>query len=793
MRTRQILSVIAIITSGIIFILATQSEGQKIRNAVRIIDSNNQKPLSKEAERSLDFIKNEFEAGSIIATKYISSLQRIDMFLAEEEKLGEKLEAQNYPFINSQLSDYYLSGTHGFELNWRKSLELYVSGLQDCSVAHYVFDPFDTSGTDLIKLAKFERSEIIEIHSKLKYCADYNGLAARELAIFEWKIFGSKRSILTYIKEYKEKFIKPLINENKDHKIELKKSIKPNLSKKLYALNGSELLNINTLDLTSSNTINSDEVKSFFAYLYALNIAWTKTGIKSVAEYEEKLKTELAELSDDYGHAALASYLLNHPERGGNLSDIQLANLALKVAKSDYDIGVCLLEVEHLQPLFKNYSVEELNTAGSFICGEVLLNQLDMLEKLVVKNSPPDPSIEVNLSDPSNLPSQLRNNLEPFFGNDGPTTYLRSGIFAIIVGCVFLYLAFLSFYAKSNNHRNRAISLVLFFDGMLLVSMFSSLVIPPRLELSTIANVLISPIPFFAFGMIASHAYFISTFKNNISNIYNRYKLGHCLSLAIPLIFINNANLTGNGYFIEGVYLNARDGAYMFAWPNETFRFFVLLLISSHTFVLANLVAELRFGTSASKDESKYYLLAYLFRMGFAAVSAWIVLGPQRQLNSTNDLFDLMISSYIFAELIYGLLFCYGIAKVNIFGITQIIKKGFVKVFFTIVLFSSFYFAQSFSESYLSSQFGNLAGLLSAAIILMLEKFICQKAYLFIDYFVPDADTLTESESIYMYLFGIASEDGVISGDERRMLELTGAKLGLEREDMLRIEKRSDV
>jgi len=793
MRTRQILSVIAIITSGIIFILATQSEGQKIRNAVRIIDSNNQKPLSKEAERSLDFIKNEFEAGSIIATKYISSLQRIDMFLAEEEKLGEKLEAQNYPFINSQLSDYYLSGTHGFDLNWRKSLELYVSGLQDCSVAHYVFDPFDTSGTDLIKLAKFERSEIIEIHSKLKYCADYNGLAARELAIFEWKIFGSKRSILTYIKEYKEKFIKPLINENKDHKIELKKSIKPNLSKKLYALNGSELLNINTLDLTSSNTINSDEVKSFFAYLYALNIAWTKTGIKSVAEYEEKLKTELAELSDDYGHAALASYLLNHPERGGNLSDIQLANLALKVAKSDYDIGVCLLEVEHLQPLFKNYSVEELNTAGSSICGEVLLNQLDMLEKLVVKNSPPDPNIEVNLSDPSNLPSQLRNNLEPFFGNDGPTTYLRSGIFAIIVGCVFLYLAFLSFYAKSNNHRNRAISLVLFFDGMLLVSMFSSLVIPPRLELSTIANVLISPIPFFAFGMIASHAYFISTFKNNISNIYNRYKLGHCLSLAIPLIFINNANLTGNGYFIEGVYLNARDGAYMFAWPNETFRFFVLLLISSHTFVLANLVAELRFGTSASKDESKYYLLAYLFRMGFAAVSAWIVLGPQRQLNSTNDLFDLMISSYIFAELIYGLLFCYGIAKVNIFGITQIIKKGFVKVFFTIVLFSSFYFAQSFSESYLSSQFGNLAGLLSAAIILMLEKFICQKAYLFIDYFVPDADTLTESESIYMYLFGIASEDGVISGDERRMLELTGAKLGLEREDMLRIEKRSDV
>ena len=257
------------------------------------------------------------------------------------------------------------------------------------------------------------------------------------------------------------------------------------------------------------------------------------------------------------------------------------------------------------------------------------------------------------------------------------------------------------------------------------------------------------------------------------------------------MIFINNANLTGNGYFIEGVYLNALDGAYIFAWPNETVRFFVLLLVSSHTFVLANLVAELRFGTSASKDESKHYLLAYLFRMGFGAVSAWIVLGPQR--NSYIDLRDLMISSYIFAELIYGLLFCYGIAKVNIFGITQIIKKGFVKVFFTIILFSSFYFAESFSGSYLSNEFGNIAGLLSAGIILTLEKFICQKAYLFIDYFIPDAGTLTESENIYMYLYEIASEDGIISGDERRMLELTGAKLGLEREDMLRIEKMSYI
>jgi len=791
MRTRQILSVIAIISLGIAFIQATKSEGQKIRQAFDIIASDNQNALSNEAEISLDFIKKEFDAGSIIAAKYIAYPFVIDKFLSKWEGLGEKLEALNSPVINYQLSDNYLSGTHGFDLNWRKSLELSISALQDCYVARYAFGPFDISSTDLIKLANLERSEIIEIHSKLKYCADYNGLAARELAIFEWKILGNNRAILAYIRDYKDTSVIPLIKENEDHNPELKKLIKPNISEKLYALNGVELLNINTLDSTSFHKNNSDELKSFFAYLYAIFIySPVGAGIKSVADYEEKLKTELVELSDNYGHAALASYLLNRSQPGENLSEIQLANLALKVARSDYDIGVCFLQANQLQPLFEKYSVEELDKVLRSLCGEVQLNQLDMLEKLVTENSPSDPSFNVTFSDPSILSSQLQNYSVPFFGNDGPTTYLRSGISATIVSCIFFYLAYLSFYSNVTNHRNKAISLILLFDGMLIVSMFTSLAIPPKLEFYVIANIIIFPLPFFALGVIASQAYFISTFKNSISNIYSRYKLGYCLALALPLIFINNANLTGNGHFIEGVSLVVRDGAYLFGFPNETLSLFALLLFSTHAFVLANLVSELRTEASASKDENKYYLLAYLFRMGFGLVSAFIaIIGVW--LNLTIDVFDIMVSSYIFAELIYGLLFCYGIVKGNIFGITQIIKKGFVKVFFTIILFSSFYFAESLSGSYLSNEFGNIAGLLSAGIILILEKFICQKAYLFIDYFIPEADTFTESENIYMYLYEIASEDGVISGDERRMLELTGAKLGLEREDMLRIEKMS--
>jgi len=83
-----------------------------------------------------------------------------------------------------------------------------------------------------------------------------------------------------------------------------------------------------------------------------------------------------------------------------------------------------------------------------------------------------------------------------------------------------------------------------------------------------------------------------------------------------------------------------------------------------------------------------------------------------------------------------------------------------------------------------------LAGFLGASLVLLLEKPINKHAYNFIDYLIPDNESLGTSEEAYLYLYRVAIEDGTISQDEQRMLDSMAQKLELGAEDVLRIKNR---
>ena len=113
-----------------------------------------------------------------------------------------------------------------------------------------------------------------------------------------------------------------------------------------------------------------------------------------------------------------------------------------------------------------------------------------------------------------------------------------------------------------------------------------------------------------------------------------------------------------------------------------------------------------------------------------------------------------------------------------------------VKLLFTASLFTVFYFMEGIVSNEFSDALGNLAGFLGASLLLMFEKPINKYAYNFIDFLIPDSESLSEAEQSYFYLYKLALEDGVISQDEQKMLDFTARNLGLDSEDVLRIKNR---
>ena len=289
--------------------------------------------------------------------------------------------------------------------------------------------------------------------------------------------------------------------------------------------------------------------------------------------------------------------------------------------------------------------------------------------------------------------------------------------------------------------------------------------------------------------MITAQSYFISTFNNDFASRFTKYYLGPIFVIGGIFIFLDEVFLYASDQPGRGPLsvplLTSQPGFFFWSVSPLNMALLSAELLLMHVCVFASVLFEHRSKRGDKNSETAYYLSAYFFRMLFLGIS----LGSLA-LGYTDEFIDLIISSYIFGELIYGLLFCYGIVKGNIFGVTQLIKRGMVKVLFTALLFTAFYFMETIVSGEFSDSLGNLAGFFGASLVLLLEKPINRYAYNFIDFLIPDNESLSEAEQSYFYLYKLALEDGVISHDEQKMLDFTARNLGLDSEDVLRIKNR---
>ena len=478
--------------------------------------------------------------------------------------------------------------------------------------------------------------------------------------------------------------------------------------------------------------------------------------------------------------------------RADSVEKSQIRRLLLESIQEGFFIPACmalssypLIGEQIFAEYEDNYSRIEIANALALVCRDGFFNQLDLFaaEKgLDVNNK--SLSSDIGLTNPAifNFPGFP----SVYFGQDANSEYIAKGAIAIFVGLFFAYLAFLTIEANPSNRKNRAISLILLLEGYFLLSMFGISVLPVSLASLGVARVLLSTVPIAMVGLAIAYLMFLST----TGTFLGKYSLNPAVRYGLP-IFIAIYQLMFFLSWGHGVYpIFSGDGGLMFSTDPLYFRFVAALLLGFHVLILGNLLYAFFIERKEKRGsaETKYFLAAYLVRfcfMTFTFVSA-IFLTFQSAVGFS--IMKFLSNIFIAGEALYGSLFAYGILQGELFGVKRLVKKGFVKLVVIMMLFGTYYLIEDLVSENFSDLLGNLAGLFSAALVFAFEKPISKKAFRIIDLVLPDDSIDSDAEKAYRYLYGLAIEDGVITPNERLMLEYTAENLNLSRSQIDIIE-----
>ena len=801
MNSRIFIGSLLIVVLAVFFSMVTRTQSLDSFNLdslifLEVAKGGHSDPLKLDTSVELiDQMLMRLEQGDMYAASNIAVLTNI--YSSRDPLIQEKLLALNKPVLHAMYSFHLLSGAYGSPLNWDEALIQYLLGLNGCQTRLY--QNWVTS-VDLIMLAGLSQSEQAEIHAQLQFCANYNFRNAVELAVFEWKLLGDSSKILTYLDYYEAATTRQVDNLREELGEEVFKEteelagvIRPNPSARLYWFN-----TIDNAQLENLHSIRTGSHPDTTAYRYWLGQeVWPALATVPERDFSklDEARRVLTAIADRSGLAATTLHTYNQPQYGIELTDLDYALSSQRAVRSDDDTAACQDDID-LSALYPDKTAEELEHALELLCIRGQANQLKLVKQKIAGDYPKTEQ------DRTFAFEGLTTDTIPTISGISPAS--ATGLAALTVGLIFLYLAFLSYTANSLDARNRAIAGLLLSEGLFLILGIGIVGIPTGIAFVPVATAVALLMPVAFIGLILSQGYFISTTSTAIGRIFNKYRIGVILaalySAGLIYSFVIRENFEP---FPIKATINFNDA---FIWKlDENFALFGILgLISMHLCVFLSILFEYRSSDRNDSRGTQYFLFAYYARLltislsvlMVASISALILLyedPPQwfYELGGTN-LIDYFFSNYVFGELIYGLFFCYGVVKGNIFGITQLVKRSAVKVLFTVALFTAFYFMETIVSQEFSDSLGNIAGFFGASLVLLFEKPINKHAYNLIDFLLPDAETLSEAEQSYFYLHKLALEDGVVTQDEQRMLDFTARNLGLSTEDILRISNRID-
>ena len=143
----------------------------------------------------------------------------------------------------------------------------------------------------------------------------------------------------------------------------------------------------------------------------------------------------------------------------------------------------------------------------------------------------------------------------------------------------------------------------------------------------------------------------------------------------------------------------------------------------------------------------------------------------------------------VLAALFEALVFSYAVMKHEVLGIDERLRKTFVGALFAGLGTIAFLVATELMESVVGV--GWIGGVLIGVTILTLRKPIIATFSKVAFSIMPEAHT--KSEQTYLEVFAIAMEDGIITDEERKMLQIQARTLGLNESRILHLESAFQV
>ena len=420
--------------------------------------------------------------------------------------------------------------------------------------------------------------------------------------------------------------------------------------------------------------------------------------------------------------------------------------------------------------------------------------------------------------------------------------------FAILSGLAILFLTFLIYRADPKNPKNRFITMMLLTESFRCLTVAIFWAYPYELE--QIQSMYFIRILFYTTGIMlfflylsAPFFYIESRFSKWVVNSYN-YRAQIFIPVVSFLILLVASMLMGGFHeslgevlwiYCEGVgegvggtasgepltYVPNCDetlsSQYPLMWstnllgPLATIIFFIPLVAAIITTVVITYTTKdiFKSGSTSQKNEIWAIRLGFIGKTVFqflsiiALVSFFSLLpvasGPELTwFNDTVYSYDdiptwgiligiiipLISLNLVLAALFEGLVFSYAVMKHEVLGIDEKLRKTFTTALFAGLGAILFLVASELMEN--AAGVGWLGGVLIGIPFIILRKPIFAAFSKISISVLPEAHT--GDEQAYLEAFSIAMDDGIVTIDERKMLNLQAKTLGLNEERVNHLE-----